>query len=320
MNKRDGRVDLLKALAIVMVVAIHTFCVVDADRGGWFWSVQFLVNQFAHCAVPIFMMVTGAFSLKAMEEPLKFYRRRLGRLVVPTLLMSVIYIGFRLLRHESLSTIAHESLHGMPYYHLWYAYMLIVLTLVLPFLAAFASRVPRWAVALTGVAVVLSPRWTGTDGWCAIILGIGYALLGMAIYPWLQGRVSISGALATTIVALPLTIWGGWVGLKSLGVGSMGYASPFVFGSSVCLFAALLLMPYKGELPFLSRLARMTFGVYLVHPIVKFAPGLCKRLFPATDAGMFAYALFSFVVVLVGSVLLVEMSGWFKGRIQHLHA
>ena len=318
MNKRDGRVDFLKALAIVMVVAIHTICVVDADRGGWFWPVQFLVNQFAHCAVPIFMMVTGAFSPKAVEEPVQFYRRRLGRLVVPTLLMSIIYIGFRLLRHESFATISRDSLHGMPYYHLWYAYMLIVLTLALPFLAAFASRVPRWVVALTALAVVLSPRWTGTDGWCAIILGVGYALLGMAIYPWLRGRVSIKWALAAMTVALSLTTWGGWLGLKSLGVGSMGYASPFVSGSSVCLFAAMLLMPYKGELLFVSRLAKMTFGVYLVHPLVKFGPGLCRQLFPANDGGVFAYALFSFFVVLVGSAFLVEVSGRCRDWVQHL--
>ena len=84
---RDDKVDLLKTMAIVMVVVIHTFCVVDVDHGGWFWSVQFMVNQFAHCAVPIFMMVTGAFSLNANDAPMLFYRRRLGRLVVPTVFL-----------------------------------------------------------------------------------------------------------------------------------------------------------------------------------------------------------------------------------------
>ena len=315
MNMRDGRVDFLKAFAIVMVVAIHTFCVADAERGGWFFDVQFLVNQFAHCAVPIFMMVTGAFSLNAMEQPVQFYRRRLGRLIVPTLFMSIIYVGFRILRHESFATILRDSLHGMPYYHLWYAYMLIVLTLFLPFLAAFASRVPRWGVVLTGVAVVLSPRWTGTDGWCAIILGVGYALLGMAIYPWLRGRVSVCGMLVGTVMALSLTAWGGWIGLKSLGFGTMGYASPFVFGSSVCLFVSMLVMPYKWDIPFVSRLSKMTFGVYLVHPIVKFVPRLCKQLFLVTDSGAFAYAIFSFLVVLVGSVLLVKIGVVCRKRI-----
>ena len=118
-------------------------------------------------------------------------------------------------------------------------------------------------------------------------------------------------------IALFLTAWGGWVGLKSIGVGSMGYASPFVLGSSVCLFVSMLCMSYKAGV-FVSRLAKMTFGIYLIHPLVKFAPGLCKRFFPATDTGAFAYALLSFIVVLVGSVLLVEASGWCKGRIQHL--
>ena len=320
MNKRDCRVDFLKALSIVMVVVIHTFCVVDAERGGWFGDVQFLVNQFAHCAVPIFMMVTGAFSLNAMEQPVQFYRRRLGRLIVPTLFMSIIYVGFRILRHESFATILRDSLHGMPYYHLWYAYMLIVLTLLLPLLAAFVSRMPRWSVALIGLAVVLSPRWTGTDGWCAIILGVGYALLGMAIYPWLRGRLSVKGSLVAMAVVLSLTTWGGLVGLKSLGVGSMGYASPFVLGASVCLFAAILLMPYKRGYAFVSRLAKMTFGIYLVHPIVKFVPGLCKRFFPTNDGGTFAYALLSCGVVLIGSVLIVEVGSWCRKRIQHLYA
>ena len=213
-----------------------------------------------------------------------------------------------------------ESLHGMPYYHLWYAYMQIVLTLSLALLASFAFRVPRWVVVLTGVIFVMSPRWTGTDGWCAIILGIGYAFLGMVIYPCLRGRVSINWAIVTMIIALFLSAWGGMAGLKALGFGSMSYASPFVFGSSVCLFISISLMPDRGGFQFISRIAKMTFGVYLIHPLVKFVPGIFKKLFPATDVGAFSYAVFSFLLVFVGSVVLVEIVGRCKKLIKHKQA
>ena len=94
-KKRLVWVDLLRLVAIFMVIAIHCadpFNVSPEARSNPdynFWG-SFYGSMFRSC-VPLFVMITGLLLLPVKTDTSKFYSKRLLRVLVPFLVWSVIY-------------------------------------------------------------------------------------------------------------------------------------------------------------------------------------------------------------------------------------
>ena len=84
-NKRIIWLDLVKFVAIFMMIAVHcTDNVTPAERSDFYGS-------FMRPAIPLFVMVTGALLLPVKQNMAFFYKKRITRLVVPFLIWSVLY-------------------------------------------------------------------------------------------------------------------------------------------------------------------------------------------------------------------------------------
>lgn len=84
MNKRNEYFDFLRGLAILMVVAIHTY---NLNTDG------IVIRQLLNTAVPIFIAISGYFlSQKAMGsqgEYISFLKKQLPKVYYPVLLWSL---------------------------------------------------------------------------------------------------------------------------------------------------------------------------------------------------------------------------------------
>ena len=84
MNKRNEHFDFLRGLAILMVVAIHTY---NLNTDG------IVIRQLLNTAVPIFIAISGYFlSQKAMGsqgEYISFLKKQLPKVYYPVLLWSL---------------------------------------------------------------------------------------------------------------------------------------------------------------------------------------------------------------------------------------
>lgn len=84
MNKRNEYFDFLRGLAILMVVAIHTY---NLNTDG------IVIRQLLNTAVPIFIAISGYFlSQKAMGsqgEYIRFLKKQLPKVYYPVLLWSL---------------------------------------------------------------------------------------------------------------------------------------------------------------------------------------------------------------------------------------
>ena len=163
-------VDLLRFIAIIMVIAIHCadpFNVSPEARSNPdfnYWGS--IYGSVLRACVPIFVMITGGLLLPVKMNIGEFYRKRLLRIAVPFLLWSVLYNLFPWITGVLglPSTIISEvfayapkdaaqtfksalvqislipikfNVYTVP---MWYIYMLIGLYLYMPFFSAWVEK------------------------------------------------------------------------------------------------------------------------------------------------------------------------------------
>lgn len=136
--------DALRALAIALVVLLHTFAdwrflYFDASRTCYFilTSLQIITRV----AVPIFFMLTGAFMLGRTREERysSFLKKRVLKLLIPFVIISGVYYIFSLCQNGVAPSnvlwdfVVQFSNNGIKY-HFWYMYAIILIYLLLPFL------------------------------------------------------------------------------------------------------------------------------------------------------------------------------------------
>jgi fucose 4-O-acetylase-like acetyltransferase len=100
-------IDLIRVVSAFFVVMIHV-CV--RVSGGAEENGNSLAWLIAHCgfssfnllAVPLFIMISGALLLDRNEEPMTFYRKRFGKILLPFIAWSSIYLLCRLTMGQNL--------------------------------------------------------------------------------------------------------------------------------------------------------------------------------------------------------------------------
>ena len=87
---RNCNIDILKAVAMILVVAQHAWSMLDLDKaelGLLCFSYQAIVT----IGVPLFVFASGVLLLSREIEPLTlFFKKRLKRLLIPFLLFSIV--------------------------------------------------------------------------------------------------------------------------------------------------------------------------------------------------------------------------------------
>lgn len=148
MKKHVAYLDYLRSYAMIMVVLLHCigfFITEEKNFGTTSWYINLVVNAFSRTAVPIFLMISGYLMLSSegASDMRGFYKKRLGRIVIPLVFWNVIYYIFDVIKNNSTLSFA-SFFNGFfstgTYYHLWYLYMLGVLYLLTPFIKCITDR------------------------------------------------------------------------------------------------------------------------------------------------------------------------------------
>ena len=170
--------DLLRLIAIVMVISIHCsdpFNVSPEARSNPEYNLWgSIYGSFLRPCVPLFVMLTGMLLLPVKQEIGKFYHKRMLRVIIPFVIWSLLYnlfpwfTGILGLNSSVLSVMfpyAGENpsqsfgscLHNIlmiPFNFntytvpLWYIYMLIGLYLYLPFFSVWVKQATKKQVKI----------------------------------------------------------------------------------------------------------------------------------------------------------------------------
>ncbi len=295
-EKRNVGYDIMRILAILMVVGIHSNVIfLQNPPGSVGWLFAMLLNTVYLVSVPLFFMISGALLLdKGKDITVKeLYQKRLPKQAVPFLVWSGVYILMRVMMGKAVLsfTIFSNLLHEPAYYQFWFMYTLLGLYLILPLLQALMNTLDKQRkdymlllVALFSVIVPLLTRYIpffAISSHVDLVLFegyIGYFLLGSYLKDY--GRaVSAGKALGLYAVGAVVTLVGACVeyfysvsaGIAYVGNVYQNYLLPGVVMSSTGLFLFFQnkkLVIRDKTVKMLTAVSGLSIGVYYIHMLV----------------------------------------------------
>lgn len=296
MRTRNPAVDLVKFIASLLVVAIHTSLFSDVSETLYFVTVQIICRL----AVPFFAVCTGYFLGKRYDFGEQgssgnrmMFLRQWKKLILLYAVWSVVYLfvsiphWIRIGWFSSWAFVdyAIAACTKGAYYHLWYLWGMIV---SYPILYA----VLRWIRKKHWL-------WMICALWVFKIVGYTY---GTFLPEGLSGLVSALGRMDTLLCVVPLALLGVWMSQepeKNRRYYQTGFAISFAL-----LVAEAFVLKAAGASAFSYIVFTLPAAYFLFGMILRIqlkdAGGICSKL---AQTSMFIYCVHAGVVVILADYL-----------------
>ena len=142
-ESRRAIYDYIRVLACIGIICLHA----TGDRSD---IVGIFFETTSRIALPMFVLLSGVLVLgnPKTEDYLKFYGRRIVKIVIPYLIYGIIYIGWVYEGNNIPGSITWDRIHRLvtqipraivvsmeepPYFHLWFMMMIMGFYIVAPF-------------------------------------------------------------------------------------------------------------------------------------------------------------------------------------------
>lgn len=278
MQKRDNSFDLIRVVACFMVVLNHSPIPTDGAHGPFLTALSY----FRAPCIGLFMMLSGALLLPVKTDYVTFVRRRVGKILIPTLLWTAVYLAIKSLvfhvRYDWVRTILSLPLSTQGTGVLWFMYTLTGLYLLAPILSAWLERARRrdieivlglWGVTLCYPYLSL---WLSVDtsheGILYYFSGyIGYFILGYYLRRYPSPALAWP-ALAVGLGGAALLGYCRTHGIEADFYTMFWHLSIFVAALTVAYWIGLRRLWGSRECDWFRRIGRLTFGVYFTHIII----------------------------------------------------
>ena len=294
MRRRRPELDLLRCLAMVLVVSLHTIAPILGDVELYqtgVWRLCMGLDTINRMGVPLFFMLSGCLILNhsATRSIGSFYQKHLLRLLVPLIVWNGIYgiwyewrSGGEIAGIEILKAQVRQGVSS----HMWFVYVLLGFYLLAPFLYRAVVECTDGQLLILLAVVLFYPTF------CPILNAIlpvdfylfgpivegclGYVLMGcwlgrkqfsrrerMALYllgllGYLWGTLGNLAAASPKEIPLPMD--GGYCLHHYLTSGAV-----FVWVQTFCSRHVLC---GTRRASILAHISDLTFGVYWVHVLV----------------------------------------------------
>lgn len=278
-DKRIINLDLLRVIAIIGVISIHSCAILLKPWGiydiqSWVYAPN-IVDAFSRFSVPLFVMVSGALILKP-DQHVSFgmISKRIIRVLIPLLIWEVIikwyfdksWIGWK------------DILVEPPKYHLWFIYMIIGVYLLIPIYQAIFNYLQSkpfaqiytlilWVI-FTSLPTVYSPPMLGLIGQNGFLQYGGYFLLGALLYQYQWKPNLITCLLIFSACSAIIAFQVGHLSLQANGLVSTPYSyfNPLVLLSAIALFIGLMHISINQKwFKLLTLLSNLSFLIYFIH-------------------------------------------------------
>lgn len=275
--------DLVRAVAIFFVVAVHCRVVLDTGTDiGYLWFLVCGTLFFSGNA--LFFMMSGKFNLRVREGDAaikKFYRSKVRNILVPVLVYFLIRTVYDLWGDwpglgAAASYFVRGSLSDFASIEYWFVFTLFGFLLVSPFLARAFDGMSDFEVKLfIGIGIGFNTILTVLDNasigfsWGYLFSGFGFAFCLGVLVERFAADLKVRRALKWAgLVCFVLN-----VAVQYAGFAQYAYeTSPLYTVMAVGLYLALLDLGEKmPKFSFVSFVAKHSFGIYLCHMMVLLA-------------------------------------------------
>lgn len=150
--QRNLYFDTLRGIAILMVVAIHTFIAGEFDNYQSICAIS--MREICNVAVPLFLAISGFFigrkKFESNYQIITFWKKQIPKVYIPTLFWSIPYLALTVFHQQSLlKNILVFLLCGYSIYY--FIALIIQCYLLLPFIQ---KKMLNYAMG--GVILILS--------------------------------------------------------------------------------------------------------------------------------------------------------------------
>ncbi|ABS02938.1 acyltransferase [Kineococcus radiotolerans] len=340
-------IDVVRLATFTAVIALHSLgSVAEAEVGtGAVLQLLHFGRETFFVVTGFVLVLTGlGKDLRANTATLRFWRKRFALVGLPYAVWTVVYWATRLSgaspwSGQSLGNLLSDLVHGTARYHLYFLQISMQVYLVLPLLLWFVRRTREHHLAVLVVSAALQVVWfvllrhvPAPGGWAQnlwtspnqLLLTYQFYLLLGAVAAYRYDRVTAwvrarPRAVALVVGAALLLDLGVYAVQVAVGVDPLVAAEPLqpvfvLWGPAACLgLLALGLHHARRRRPgpvatTVGEAARISFGVYLAHPLV--LTGTLDLLGLAHGASGLPVALavvIAWVCTTLGSAALVEL-------------
>ena len=165
-RQREVFADLLRTIAIISVVFIHTTSNYLVESYGMGNSKIILVlSAFTSSAVPIFYMLSGCFLLDEKNSDYAKFYKKIIKVFLQTIFWSIIYLlMFKYIMGQdfNLFEMSIKSIFREQVSHLWYMYPLIGLYILTPFISKLYNSLTNQEKLIMLSIIMFIPILLGT--------------------------------------------------------------------------------------------------------------------------------------------------------------
>ena len=281
MKEKNQNIEMLRAVACVMVIVIHITNYFNRAFGNISqgeYVVAVICNALARVSVPCFFMITGALLLQRQDTIRQSLKRAL-RVLIVLVAWSVIYYFFNVYYMNTpvqLTKVLTEPVEA----HLWYLYELIPIYIILPFLQWVCRNMKPWMENMVlygwmGITIV-STIWTalgrGSGVYAEVQVAfnqIFYLFVGYIILKYKEkilGKTKLWFGLyvAFCIGNAMLTCYFSYMTGEHEGR-FFQYRSALLMFAAMCLFVCMLKNEHVWKAKYLSVFCECSFGIYVMH-------------------------------------------------------
>lgn len=279
-NKRELAFDILRVIAMCMVVVIHVSNVYSRSFGiisnkSFFVSLGF--NTISRVSVPIFLMISGALLVDRSFNKNRYFKR-----IIKYLTLIIVWDIIYLLWEYFYLGISYNRLYMLliePYRaHLWFLYTILTLYIIQPLLKLILDKSSKTIkILLLLIWFILSTLSLVNYNIASIFTifsYIGFFIIGKYLYDYIKNNNLKKYNLIfilLIIINISLSIYFNYTySLKYNRFYNLffAYRSPFVIISSLALFTLVITNYRKEKLPkIIKYLSEVSLGVYIIHGI-----------------------------------------------------
>ncbi len=302
--KRHNNYDLLRIIACIAVIILHVSAIyIEAytTKNELTYKIDLThifeattLNVLTRFAVPIFVMLTGAFSLSnpKNKDYKEFYKKIFKRIGLPIIIFSILFSVYALAESLALIVIKNKDcsvllktlkdiLTGSPYFHLWYLYMLIEVYLLIPIVIRFKESISEKHYIKVAIIFMILASISGFTSKRTLMYDIGYnfnyigyLMLGDILKTKYEKNKSnskfivfiiLSIVFETIVIILRYNNVLLKINENDEKYTLVGNFNPLISLATICIFIAFSNLNLNKDF---TKLSSLTFYIYIFHAII----------------------------------------------------
>lgn len=273
MKERNYNYDIMRVLACIMIICMHA-PMPNLNANGIILST---ISYFTAPGLCLFFVISGSLLLPIKTDTTTFLKKRLGKVIMPTLVFTILYIILNCINGEQqniLRTICSIPFSAQGHGVLWFMYTLIGLYLVAPIISKWLDSASKREVELYLLLWVITLCFPilklfvgineGNTGVLYYFSGyIGYFILGYYLKKYPES-ISLKKLIIPDIIAIIAPIAFKVMHIEIDFYSMFWYLSIFV--ALLCTTIYVLISKIKIKKGGIVELiSNLSFGIYLIH-------------------------------------------------------